>query len=300
MASLQDRNKLEAMFVLFSVVFDMKLKQSAIQYPEVATVVPGVSERVEFKWLSESPTMKRWVGDRQFARIRGESHVLRTEWWSNGLEVDWDDANSNAGGMISVRIGRLAAMAARRLDSEVFDYLNNGFTAARGFTYDGQFAFDVDHTSAGNGTGLAQTNLQTGALNSVNYNAALEKMLNFTDGEGEPLEENMIKQLIVGVANQLPARTLLAAQYGAGGATNIDVGMSKWIVNQRVTGTKWFVQNTADIRAVIIGIEIDPEFAAIEGANELPGFMGRKNLYGAHTKFGLCYGFWQNMVGCLG
>lgn len=300
MSSLQDRNKLEAMFVVFSVVFDMSLKSTPVQYDQVATVITGISERVEFKWLGESPIMRKWIGDRHLSRIRGESHLLRTEWWANGIEVDWDDANSNANGMLRVRIGALASAAAKRMDSEVFDYLNNGFTGARGFTYDSQFAFDTDHTSAGNGTGLAQTNLQVGALNSVNYNAALEKMMNFTDGEGEPVGEAFVKQLIVGPANQLAARQLLKAEYGASGATNIDQGMGPWMVSQRVTGTKWFLQNEAAIRAVILGIEIDPEFAAVEGANELPGFMGRKNLYGGHTKIGLCYGFWQNMVASQG
>lgn len=299
MSTLQDRNKLEAMFVLFSVVFDMKLKNTPVQYPEIATIIPGVSESVEFKWLSESPTMKRWVGDRPLERLRGESHSLKTAWWANGLEVDWDDSNSAASGMIGVRIANLARMAGKRLDAEVFDYLNNGFTGARGFTYDAQFAFDTDHTAAGNGTGIAQTNLQTGPLNAANYNAAIEKLLNLTDGVGEPIDEQL-KTLIVGPANQLTARQLLQAQYGAGGATNVDANMTPWIVNQRVTGTKWFLQNQADIRLVILGIEIDPEFAAIEGPNQLPGFMSRKNLYGGHAKFGLCYGFWQNMVGSLG
>lgn len=300
MSTFQDRNKLEAMFVVFSVVFDMKLKSSPVQYPEVATVVSGISERVEFKWLGESPVMRKWIGDRHLTRIRGESHILRTEWWANGIEVDWDDANSNANGMLATRIGMLASAAAKRMDAEVFDYLNNGFTGARGFTYDSQFAFDTDHTSAGNGNGLAQTNLQTGALNSANYNGALEKMMAFTDAEGEPVGEAVIKQLIVGPANQLAARQLLKAEYGPGGSTNIDQAMGPWLVSQRVLGTRWFLQNTADIRAIILGIEINPEFAAIEGANELPGFMGRKNLYGAHTKIGLCYGFWQNMVASVG
>jgi hypothetical protein len=53
-ATMIDRAKVEAAFVVFSTVFDMKLKNTPTIYPQIATVIPGVSERVEFKWLARS------------------------------------------------------------------------------------------------------------------------------------------------------------------------------------------------------------------------------------------------------
>jgi phage major head subunit gpT-like protein len=72
-ATMLDRSKVEAAFVAFSTVFDMKLKNTPTIYEKIATVIPGVSERIEFKWLGSIPTLKRWVGDRTFQKLRGET-----------------------------------------------------------------------------------------------------------------------------------------------------------------------------------------------------------------------------------
>jgi phage major head subunit gpT-like protein len=78
-ATMIDRAKVEAAFVVFSTVFDLKLSSTPVIYPQISTVIPGVSERIEFKWLSSIPTLKRWVGDRTLQRLRGESQTLLTE-----------------------------------------------------------------------------------------------------------------------------------------------------------------------------------------------------------------------------
>jgi phage major head subunit gpT-like protein len=299
-ATMLDRAKVEAAFVVFSTVFDMKLKNTPTIYDRIATVVPGVSERIEFKWLGSIPTFKRWVGDRTFQKLRGETQALTTEWWANGIEVDVDDLNNEARfGMIPIRIRAMAGAAARRMDDQVVSFYVNGFAATLGLTYDGQFLFDTDHTAAGNGLGAAQSNLQTGTLDSTGFNAALQKALLFVDDEGEPIATNM-NFVLAGPQQQLKARQLLKQEFQAGGATNIDAGMANWVISPRITGTHWFLLTEDEIKSVILGIEISPQFAALDNPEAYEMFMRRNALYGAHAKFGLCYGPWQAAVGSAG
>jgi len=299
--SFIDRNKVEAAYVVFSTIFDMALSAATTLYKEVAWVMPGVSERVEFKWFGTYPTMKRWIGDRALQKLRGESQTLTTEWWANGLEVDLDDLKSDSKfGMIPARVRMLADAAEGRMDERVATFYTSGFGGTQGVTYDGQFLFDSDHTAAGNGTGVSQSNLQTGALNSANFNAALQKSQQFVDDEGEPISQPL-DFLVAGSANQLAARQLLKAEFQAGGATNIDAGMMDWKIWPRLgTSTAWWIQSKSEARAVILGIEVPPEFAAVESPDSVEVFMRRNNLYGAHMKIGLCYGFWQAVVGSTG
>jgi phage major head subunit gpT-like protein len=299
-ATMIDRAKVEAAFVVFSTVFDLKLANTPVIYPQISTVIPGVSERVEFKWLSSIPTLKRWVGDRTLQRLRGETQALTTEWWANGIEVDVDDLNNEAKyGMITKRIRAMAGACARRMDDQVVQYYINGFAGTLGVTYDGQFLFDTDHTAAGNGTGVAQNNLVAGGFTSANFNSAIQKSMLFVDDEGEPIGV-MLRKILAGPQQQLTLRTVLKQEFKATGESNVDVGLAQPLISPRITGTHWFALSDEEIQPVIIGIEVPPQFVAADDPRMFEMFMRRNALYGSHTKFGLCYGMWQAAVGSLG
>lgn len=294
-----DRAKVEAAFVVFSTIFDMKLRNTPTIYEKIATVLPGVSERVEFKWFGSIPTMKRWIGDRTLQKLRAETQALTTEWWANGLETDVDDHNNDSKlGLIPPRIRSLASAAARRLDDLVVSFYVGGFAGTLGLTYDGQFLYDTDHTASGSG-GTSQSNLQTGTLDSAGFNAALEKSQRFVDDEGEPISVGL-KSVLAGPSQQLKARVLFKQEFQAGGATNIDAGMAEWMISPRITGTHWFALTDEEIKSVILGIEVAAQFAALDSPESYEMFMRRTALYGAHMKVGLCYGPWQASVGSTG
>jgi phage major head subunit gpT-like protein len=296
-ATMIDRAKIEAAFVVFSTIFDMKLKNTPVIYPQIATVIPGVSERVEFKWLSSIPTLKRWVGDRTLQRLRAESVALTTDWWANGIEVDVDDLNNEARfGMLGLRIRSLASACARRMDDQVVQYYVNGFAGTLGVTYDGQFLFDTDHTAAGNGTGVQQSNLQTGPLSSTSFNAAIQKGMLFTDDEGEPIGVRF-PTILVGPQQQLAVRQIFKAEILTNGSTNVDYGMATPMVSPRITGTHWFLLTEEEIKAVLLGIEVEPQFAAADSPQSFEMFSRRNALYGSHVKFGVAYGLWQGAIG---
>lgn len=301
---LLDRSKLEAAYVTYSTIFDMALANTPAIYPEIATVLTGVGPVTQFNWLGDVPVMTKWIGPRTINRLRAEKHRLETEWFANGIELDYDDVAEDKLGIVRPRIEQLASMGPRKIDALVVDMYLAGFAGTLGLAYDGQYLFDTDHTADGAGAGTAQDNTVSGALSSATYNTALQRMMEFTGTNGEPLELSA-DTLLAGPQNQLVMRQLLMAQFGAAGATNVDQGTTRGIINARITGAshkhKWFtLASKLGIRPVLLGVEYPPMFAELAGWDQTNMFMNRNMLAGAHMKVGVAYGMWQTAVGSLG
>lgn len=297
---LLDRPKLEAAYIVFSTIFDMALTNTPVIYPEISTVIANAGPVTQFNWLGDVPVMQKWLGARIINRLRAEKHTLTTDWFANGIELDYDDVAEDKLGIVAPRIQDLAGMGPRKIDALVIDMYVAGFAGTLGLTYDGQYLYDTDHTADGGGTGTAQSNLVTGPLSSVSYNAAIQKMMGFVGTNGEPLEITP-DTILAGPGNQLVMRQLLMAQFGAAGATNVDQGTARGIVNQRITGTKWFLNSSKHrVRAILVGVEVPPMFAELNGWDQMHVFMHRTMLAGGHMKVGTAYGLWQTTVGSLG
>ena len=301
---LLDRSKLEAAYVTYSTIFDMALAQTSVIYTEIATVMTGVGPVTQFNWLGALPVMTKWLGPRTISRLRAEKHTLATDWYANGIELDYDDVNEDRLGIVAPRINDMARMGPRKIDALVVDMYLNGFAGTLGLCYDGQFLFDTDHTADGAAQGVQQDNTIVGALSSVTYNAGLQRMMEFKDTNGEPLELTP-DTLLAGPFNQLTVRQLLLAPANAAGATNVDAGTTRGVINARITGAshknKWFLLATkTGVRPVILGVEVPPMFAELSGWDQLHVFMNRTMLAGAHMKVGTAYGMWQTGIGSLG
>lgn len=300
---LLDRAKLENAYITYSTIFDMALQNTAAIYPEITTVIPDAGPVNQFNWLGDMPVMQAWVGARIINRLRAEKHTMTTGWYANGIELDFDDIAEDKLGIVRPRIEMLAEMGPKKIDAVSIDFYVNGFNGTLGLCYDGQYLFDTDHTADGAGSGIAQDNTQVGAFSSATYNAAIGKMMSFKSTNGEPLEI-VPDTILVGPAQQLIARQLLTAQYQAGGASNVDAGTSRVIVNARISGahaSKWFLLALKyRIRPVLVGVEVPPQFAELSGWDQYHMFMHRTMLAGAHMKVGWAYGLWQTAVGSLG
>lgn len=304
---LLDRPKLEAAYIVFSTIFDMALANTPVIYTEISTVMPNAGPQNQFNWLGQVPVMQKWLGPRTINRLRAEKHTLLTDWYANGIELDFDDVNEDRLGIVQPRIAEMAEMGPRKIDAVVIDMYTHGFAASAGdlgLTYDGQYLFDTDHTADGAGQGAQQSNLASGALSSGNYNAAITQMMGFVGTNAEPLEITP-DTILAGPSNQLVIRQLLSAAYNAAGASNVDAGTARGIVNARINGAthknKWFLLSAKHrVRPVIVGVEVPPMFAELSGWDQLHMFMHRTLLAGSHMKVGWAYGMWQTVVGSPG
>jgi phage major head subunit gpT-like protein len=193
----------------------------------------------------------------------------------------------------------MAQACARRMDDQVVQFYISGFAATLGVTYDNQFLYDTDHTAAGNGLGAQQNNLIDRRVRLANFNTGLQKAMLFVDDEGEPIGINIRRRSSPGRSSSSTLRQVLKQEFQAGGATNIDAGMASYLISPRITGTHWFMLSDEEIKSVILGIEVEPQFVAADNPRAFEMFMRRNALYGSHTKFGLCYGMWQSRLARL-
>lgn len=302
-SKLLNRAQLEAAYVTYSTIFDSQLVNTPVIYPQITTVMPDVGPVTEFKWLGEVPTMTEWDGQRKINKLMAEGHTLRTRWYANGIELDYEDYAEDKLGLVRPRIEGLARMGPRKIDSLAVDYYIAGFAGTLGLCYDGQYLVDSDHTFSTKAGETTQSNVQAGALGSTTYNQAMQKMMEFVDDRGEPLEI-VPDTLLAGPANHLVARKMLQQQFLSTGESNIDQGTSRLIINSRVVGAAanywWLLALNFATRPVMVGVEFPPEFAALMGWDQRDQFFNRTGYAGAHMKIGLCYGHWAGVVGSTG
>jgi phage major head subunit gpT-like protein len=285
-----DRAKLEAAYQGFNTVFQGALQNAPSFYRTLAMIVQSNAPLENYNWLGELPQMRKWVSDRALAQLRAFVWQIRNEWWANGIEVSLDDIRDDRLGLVTPRIQALAAMAELHKDQLVFDLLKLGATS---LCYDGQFFFDTDHQD---GSEAAQSNKSTTALSSAEYNSAWQAMISFTDPNGEPLNVTPT-HLVVGPKLRSTARTILLAERGASGATNLDFGTANLIVSPRLVGTYddyWFLLDLSKpVKPIVFQERTPVSFKAQDDPTDEHMFMRRVARYGADGEYNAGYGLWQ-------
>lgn len=304
-----DASKIEAAYVGFHKLFNNRIGKAASVHRRIATVVETDNIVDRQVWITGTPKMRRWVGDKVLHKLRAESHPIVTEPYEASLEVPKNDILNDRLGLWAPRINDLADGYDWALDDLAVGMLAAGVQGtALGTTYDGQNLIDTDHTSLSGG-GVAQSNKVTGALSATTYNLAWTRYLGLVDENGIPVNvAGRRMTLLVGPAWREVARDILDQQTQANGESNMDRGtadlvVTPWLtartinvkgVDVTLTGLEWFLIPEGS-SSVIIHVKRSPEFLAVE-AGEF-AFRTGKYLYGIEAEFGAAYGLWQEIVG---
>ena len=298
--SILHRDELSDVYFDLSTAFDEAFETASPQFEQTAMVDRTDAPLKKYKWLGEVPKMRKWVGQRQIEKLEGESHVIENEDWANGIEWERDDMRDDNLGLLGKRIGNLAKKGFDAMDAEVIAFYLAGFATTLGTTYDGQALISATHTASGHG-GTAQSNLQTGTVSSANVNAAYDKMIQFKDRNGEPLNIQP-RWLLHGPTHRVAVRDLLVTTTLPNGGANPDAQLLIPIMSKRITGTEWFVLGDDEVlAAIILQIRQDPMLRLPEQSmNDMGPFMNKKFVAGADATFGVGYGAWQLVVGSTG
>ncbi len=290
-SSLIDRSKLEAAYIGFRTLFNKAMAATPSAFRRIATVVETDNPSEEYKMLGSVPTAEKWVGDRKIAKLAADSYKIANEDWANGLEIDRNDLRDDKLGMLALSITQLAQAHVRRMDAEVIDVYVQGFVGTRSVGYDGQFLWDTDHTFRA-GQGGSQSNKNTVALSDANLATAWAAFMGYKDDKGEPLEYSP-KLLLVGPTLRDTARKLVGQPFKANGESNMDLNTLDLIVHPRITGSEWFLIDTAQaVLPCILQIQQMPQFVALDSMEDLNAFMRKTFLYGADSTFRADPGAW--------
>ena len=273
-------------------------------------------ESETYKCLGQVPVMRDWVGGRQAKGFTTNGLTIENKHFEATLEIPLVDLRRDKTGQINVRVNELADRTNTHWAQLLSKLIIGGESTV---CYDGQYYFDTDHKDA---TGPVQSNKIGITLNDYKSQidggkvgnpdnpseAALriailrtiQQILSFKDDQGEPMNENASKFLVV-VPTSLwyVARAAVSVPLTIGGASNavkvldeIDISISQ---NPRLDWSDKFAvfRTDSSVKSFIRQEEKGIQLKAIAEGSELE-FKHDKHWYGVDTWRNVGYGFWQN------
>jgi hypothetical protein len=260
--------------------------------------------------------MRDWVGGRQAKGFTTNGLTIENKHFEATLEIPLVDLRRDKTGQIEVRINELADRTNTHWAQLLSKLLIGGESTV---CYDEQYYFDTDHKE---GKNAAQSNKiqvdltqfseqidggKVGSPGSPSEAAlrmailrTIQQIISFTDDQGEPMNENANKFLVV-VPTSLwyLAKAAIAVPLSVGGSTNmvkilgdIDISISP---NPRLDWNDKFAIFRTDsaVKPFIRQEERGIQLKAIAEGSELE-FKHDKHWYGVDTWRNVGYGFWQH------
>ncbi|MDA9573337.1 Mu-like prophage major head subunit gpT family protein [Rickettsiales bacterium] len=273
-------------------------------------------ESETYKWLGQVPVMRNWVGGRQAKGFTTNGLTIENKHFEATLEIPLVDLRRDKTGQIEVRINELADRTNSHWAQLLSKLIINGESTV---CYDGQYYFDTDHKD---GNSPVQSNkiqvdltafanqIDGGAVGDVaNPSEAalrlailktIQQILSFKDDQGEPMNENASKFLVV-VPTSLwyLAKSAIAVPLTVGGSTNmvkvldeVDISIAQ---NPRLGWSDKFAifRTDSSVKPFIRQEEKNVQLKAIAEGSELE-FKHDKHWYGVDTWRNVGYGFWQH------
>lgn len=296
---LVNASTLGAVFLNLRTEFNRAFSAAPTQWASVAMRAPSASAQNDYKWLSEFPRMKRWIGDKNVKSLEGFSYTVVNEDWETTVEVDRNHIEDDTLGIYAPQAQSAGFAAAQFPDELVFSLFN--FT---GKGFDGLTFFATTHKVAGanvSNKGTAALSVATQAAAIASYGAARTAMRKFKDDEGRPLNV-MPDTLVVPPALEDTANALINSDRLEDGKVNLYKGTARLLVAPWLTtDTEWYLLDTGKpVKPFIYQERKAPAFVQQTDPQADDVFMRRKFKYGAEARAAGGYGFWQLAYGSTG
>ena len=162
-------------------------------YKKISTVIKSSSDTENYSWLTESPTVREFVGEREIKALSENTYSLQNKTWEATLGIDRSVLEDDKYGQIRLRVEDLAMNVSRHKNKLVFETLVSG---ANTKCFDGQNFFSATHKYQGKGVYSSnQSNLGSLTLTEANLKTSISNMAKIKSSQGEPL--NIIPDTIV-------------------------------------------------------------------------------------------------------
>ena len=297
-----NKTSLSNIFVNLSTIFNKQFTLTeATPWQKIAMVVPSSTSQNDYKWLSQFPRMKRWVGEKHIKSLEANNYVISNDDWEVTIEVDRNDIEDDTLG-IYAPMAQSAGESARLLPSEIVSELVNGSFSKPCF--DGQYMCDTDHQVAGksiSNKGTAVLSCATLAAAQASYGMARTAMRKFKDDEGRTLNTRP-NILLVPPALEDTANLLMTTERLEDGKPNPYRGTSEVVVDDGMdSDTNWFLLDTTKaVKPFIYQDRKKPVFVSQTDIQADDVFMRKKFKFGAEARAAGGYGFWQLCWGSTG
>ena len=119
--------------------------QAASSWRQIAMETSSTTARELYPWLGQTPSMRKWVGERVVHGFSQYEYTLANEPYEHTMEIPRDAVEDDTYGTYMPMVDMMAASAAAHPDQMVWPILPAGFDAARSKCYDGKPLFAADH-----------------------------------------------------------------------------------------------------------------------------------------------------------
>lgn len=273
----------------------------------ISMLINSDQESETYRWLTQIPALREWVGGRNAARLETFEQIVRNKRYEATLEVSREELRRDKTDQIQLRINELATRASQHWAKLLTDTIVGGATTT---CYDGQFFFDTDHSEGDSGT----------QSNKLTYNGAatptaadlegsifemLEAMHGFKDHAGEPMNEGLSEMTIMvpvarfGAANRALNDGVITD--GSGTRTNTLVNLGGYnfqlVVNPRLTDPAVIYGFRSDsvIKPYIAQTELQPSIEALAEGSDF-AFNNDAHQYGISKSCAAGQAIWQHAV----
>ena len=267
----------------------------------------------EYAWIGQSPVMREWVGGRHAKGFTSNGITIENKHFEATLDIPVKHLRRDKTGQVKVLIGELATRTNSHWALLLSQLITKGETTD---CYDGKKFFASDHKEGRSGT---QSNIVTFDLANAAINgevgtadapteaalreailAGIQQIIGFKDDQGEPMNENASKFLVmVPVKLWFVAKAALAVPLSVGGASNpvkvladLDIAVA---ANPRLSdGNKIYVfRADGDVKAFIRQEETAVQVKAKAEGSEYE-FDHDAHQYGVDSWRNVGYGYWQH------
>lgn len=236
---------------------------------KIANYFPSDQESETYKWLTQTPVMREWIGGRNAKGFQSNGITIENKEFEATIEILLKDLRCDKTGQIRMRMGELVENSYSHWLSLISTLVNNGES---GLSYDGAAFFSASHADTNSGTyknlltasEVAALNVGTAGTPTAAEMAdailgVIAYMYGYLDPRGEPRNENALDFVVmVPISLWAPAQKAVSGNILMGAVGSLDNPLKgadlklSVVPNARLTASDWaakFCVFRADARA---------------------------------------------------
>jgi phage major head subunit gpT-like protein len=269
---------LQALQTSVSFIFQSAYRDYAEQLSGlVSTEVPSSTQTNTYAWMLRLLSMRQWNGPRVIQNLQSKVHAVSNRDFEATVGCDRNEIEDDQLGVFSLNMQMLGRSAARLRGELCREAIVNNAVGFDGVPY---FAANHPLNPAG-----VQSNTSALALTQTNLAAVKALMMSFAGEDGKPLgvRPNLV---VVPSSLELTIKTILVAEYGANGASNVSRGDMQYYVDpELVDQNDWYVfDTTAPVKPVIFQNRKSPQLVQRTSPDDDNVFSQRQFIWGVDAR----------------
>lgn len=287
------RASIQQLQVGFSAIYRVGWNATRPKLVELATTVPSNTRTNTYGWMARLLKMRKWDGPRVIQNLNTHAYQLENEPYELTVGVDRDDIEDDQLGVYNPLFEELGRQAQKWPDQVLKAVLQAG-TTTNGF--DGVPFFSTAHPL--NPAGNQSNNFSSTPLSAANFGVVRAAMSAYTGEDGEPLGVTP-DTLIVPPALEDMANSIVTAEYGASGATNVQRGQARVVVVPELANepATWYLADTSNaIKGLVWQLRKAPQFVAKTDLTDDNVFFQKQFVWGVDARGVGGYGPWYLMA----